>query len=148
MNTRQQYKWISNREKRHVFIQSFVRSVVHSLLASFLVRLYSLSTETASVIETQNQEHGLSQNSHPVHSASVRDERCEDLGIRTGQGRKPSRYKAQPLFYSSPIVQELCESRWPSWAVRPNEPCGFRGLKSNTESKLTAATYVEHISDV
>lgn len=59
-------EWISNREKRQVFIQSFVRSVVHSLLASFLVRLYSHSTETASVIETQNQEHGLSQNSHPV----------------------------------------------------------------------------------
>ena len=86
---------VQNREKRHVFTQSFVRSVVHSLLASFLDRLYSLSTETASVTETQNQEHGLSQNSHPVHSASVRDERCEDLGIRTGQGRKPSRYKAR-----------------------------------------------------
>ena len=28
------------------------------------------------------------------------------------------------------IVQELCESRWPSWAVRPNEPSGFRGRKA------------------
>ena len=28
------------------------------------------------------------------------------------------------------IVQELCESRGgPSWAVRPNEPSGFRGCK-------------------
>ena len=27
------------------------------------------------------------------------------------------------------IVQELCESRWTSWAVRPNEPSGFRGRK-------------------
>ena len=25
------------------------------------------------------------------------------------------------LFHTD-IVQELCESRWPSWAVRPNEP--------------------------
>ena len=27
-------------------------------------------------------------------------------------------------------AQELCESRWPSWAVRPNEPYGFRGRKA------------------
>ena len=27
------------------------------------------------------------------------------------------------------IVQELCESRWTSWAVRPNELSGFRGRK-------------------
>ena len=29
------------------------------------------------------------------------------------------------------IVQELCESRWPSWAIRSNrqEPYGFRGCK-------------------
>ena len=27
------------------------------------------------------------------------------------------------------IVQELWESRWRSWAVRPNEPSGFRGRK-------------------
>ena len=29
------------------------------------------------------------------------------------------------------IVQELCEShsRWTSWAVRPNDPSGFRGRK-------------------
>ena len=26
-------------------------------------------------------------------------------------------------------IQELCESRWASWAVRPNEPSGFRGRK-------------------
>ena len=32
-----------------------------------------------------------------------------------------------------PIVQELCESRWPSWAVRHNEPSGFRGRKSYIE---------------
>ena len=28
------------------------------------------------------------------------------------------------------IIQELGESRWPSWAVRPNEPSGFRGRKA------------------
>ena len=28
------------------------------------------------------------------------------------------------------IVQELCESRWASWAVRPNQPSGFRGRKA------------------
>ena len=27
------------------------------------------------------------------------------------------------------IVQELCESRGGRWAVRPNEPSGFRGRK-------------------
>ena len=27
-------------------------------------------------------------------------------------------------------VQELCESRWLSWAVHPNEPSGFRGRKA------------------
>ena len=27
------------------------------------------------------------------------------------------------------IVQELCESRWTSWAVHPNEPSGFCGRK-------------------
>ena len=36
-----------------------------------------------------------------------------------------------PIFLgqSQLIVQELCESRWPSWAVRPNEPSGFSGRK-------------------
>jgi len=28
------------------------------------------------------------------------------------------------------IVQELCESRWPSWAVCPNKPSGFHGRKA------------------
>ena len=40
------------------------------------------------------------------------------------------------------IVQELCESRgWPSWAVRPNEPSGFRGRKAilNRASALVSA---------
>ena len=39
------------------------------------------------------------------------------------------------------IVQELCESRWPSWAVRPNEPSGFRGRKAilNHASALVSA---------
>ena len=39
------------------------------------------------------------------------------------------------------IVQELCESRWPSWAVRPNEPSGFRGRKTilNHASALVSA---------
>ena len=39
------------------------------------------------------------------------------------------------------IVQELCESRWPSWAVRPNEPSGFRRRKAtlNHASALVSA---------
>ena len=40
------------------------------------------------------------------------------------------------------IVQELCESRGvPSWAVRPNEPSGFRGRKEllNRASALVTA---------
>ena len=39
-------------------------------------------------------------------------------------------------------AQELCEkSRWPSWAVRPNEPSGFRGRKAilNHASALVSA---------
>ena len=40
-------------------------------------------------------------------------------------------------------VQQLCESRlrWPSWAVRPNEPSGFRGRKDllNHASALVTA---------
>ena len=24
----------------------------------------------------------------------------------------------------------VCETRWPSWAVRPKEPSGFRGRKA------------------
>ena len=31
------------------------------------------------------------------------------------------------------IIQELCESRWPSWAVRLNEPYGFHGRKTIVE---------------
>ena len=27
-------------------------------------------------------------------------------------------------------VEELCESRWPSWAFRPNEHYGFRGRQA------------------
>ena len=43
--------------------------------------------------------------------------------------------------YKRIIVQELCESRWPSWAVRPNEPSGFRGCKNllNHASALVTA---------
>ena len=39
------------------------------------------------------------------------------------------------------IVQELCESPGPSWAVRPNEPSGFRGRKAilNYASALVSA---------
>ena len=36
---------------------------------------------------------------------------------------------------------DVCESRWPSWAVRPNEPSGFRGRKAilNHASALVSA---------
>ena len=49
------------------------------------------------------------------------------------------------------IVQELCESRWPSWAVSPNEPSGFHGRKEllNHASALvtTCPIYVNwHLS--
>ena len=47
------------------------------------------------------------------------------------------------LQQDSRIVQELCESRlrWPSWAVRPNEPSGFCGRKAilNHASALVSA---------
>ena len=37
-------------------------------------------------------------------------------------------HRVVPTSRGSLIVQEPCE-RWPSWAVRPNEPSGFRGRK-------------------
>ena len=42
------------------------------------------------------------------------------------------------LYHSSGAVWE---SRWPSWAVRPNEPSGFRGRKAilNHASALVTA---------
>ena len=45
------------------------------------------------------------------------------------------------LVAHSDIVHELCESRWQSWAVRPNEPSGFRGRKAilNHASALVSA---------
>ena len=57
--------------------------------------------------------------------------------------------RAQELREQEDIVQELCESRggrpglsrWPSWAVRPNEPSGFCGRKEllNHASALVTA---------
>ena len=41
----------------------------------------------------------------------------------------PQLYKVLKLVRWGFIVQELCESRWTSWAVHPNEPSGFRGCK-------------------
>ena len=43
-----------------------------------------------------------------------------------------------PFFHTSGAVWE---SRWPSWAVRPNEPSGFRGRKAilNHASALVSA---------
>ena len=40
---------------------------------------------------------------------------------------------AEVLYHSSGAVWE---SRWPSWAVRPNEPSGFRGRKYWTMLRL------------
>ena len=37
----------------------------------------------------------------------------------------------------------VCESRWPSWAVRPNEPSGFLGRKdlmNHASALVTACT--------
>ena len=41
------------------------------------------------------------------------------------------------LFHSSGAVWE---SRWPSWAVRPNEPSGFRGRKELLNHALALVT--------
>ena len=43
--------------------------------------------------------------------------------------------------YSSHSSGAVWESRWPSWAVRPNEPSGFRGRKAilNHASALVSA---------
>ena len=38
------------------------------------------------------------------------------------------------------IVQELCESRWPSWAVPPNELSGFHGRKELLNHALALVT--------
>ena len=42
---------------------------------------------------------------------------------------------------SGVVCESRCESRWPSWAVRPNEPSGFRGRKAilNHASALVSA---------
>ena len=49
---------------------------------------------------------------------------------------KPASF--EPRWHSSGAVWE---SRWPSWAVRPNEPSGFRGRKAilNHASALVSA---------
>ena len=47
------------------------------------------------------------------------------------------------------IVQELrCESRgqWTSWAVRPNEPSGFRGRKDLLNRALAWSQLVPNMS--
>ena len=68
------------------------------------------------------------------------------VGISTVQGlgeRGPVQISTKGVLLKrlTPIVQELCESRWPSWAVRPNELSGFRGRKAilNHASALVSA---------
>ena len=42
------------------------------------------------------------------------------------------------------------ESRWPSWAVRPNEPSGFRGRKViliHASAEISSAWCVDGIMD-
>ena len=49
-------------------------------------------------------------------------------------------YKNSLLTVTKLIVQELCESRWRSWAVHPNEPSGFRGRKTILNHALLLVT--------
>ena len=39
-------------------------------------------------------------------------------------------YKEMCLYNAGHSSGAVCESRWPSWAARPNEPYGFRGRKA------------------
>ena len=59
-------------------------------------------------------------------------------------GRTVKSSHAQPQCHSSGAVWE---SRWPSWAVRPNEPSGFRGRKAilNHASALVSACVNWHL---
>ena len=66
------------------------------------------------------------------HSRSCQDERRGQAKPQVTVGHVKTRgeaIKATSHSRSLRIVQELCESRWPSWVVRPNEPSGFRGRK-------------------
>ena len=58
----------------------------------------------------------------------------------TSEKKQTKRLKGLKFHTFIGIVQELCESRWTSWAVRPNEPSGFRGRKEllNRASALVA----------
>ena len=53
------------------------------------------------------------------------------IKVKISKGQNKLRvYKGQnTMILHMHIVQELCESRWTSWAVHPNEPSGFRGRK-------------------
>ena len=67
-----------------------------------------------------------------VWALSDRCKSCSDVYSRKGGQR------SVPWGHSSAAVWE---SRWPSWAVRPNEPSGFRGRKAilNHASALVSA---------
>ena len=51
------------------------------------------------------------------------------------------RYKKWSPKFLSHSSGAVCESRWTSWAVRPDEPSGFRGRKDllNRASALVSA---------
>ena len=97
--------------------------------------------------EALHRHHRHHHHHHHHHHVQPRaQELCESRGGRVGLpsliNQSPSvlnrRDLNKPTVHSSGAVWE---SRWPSWAVRPNEPSGFRGRKAilNHASALVSA---------
>ena len=72
------------------------------------------------------------------HSPHLLGSRSPPGTFRRQPGVKTTEPSRDEDFHSSGAVWE---SRWPSWAVRPNEPSGFRGRKAilNRASALVTA---------
>ena len=60
---------------------------------------------------------------------------------KTPESFEPVMHNNMSIVSVTCIVQELCESRWPSLAVHLNEPSGFPGRKDllNHASALVSA---------
>ena len=67
-------------------------------------------------------------------------ETSDQLGLRYHGGDTSSSPRPRGLYLDD-SSGAVWESRWPSWAVRPNEPSGFRGRKAimNHASALVTA---------